>query len=411
MTQLYAQQAYGVAPSPRFSSWLETTNDLTSRFVAATNAPDLINLAGGLPAPEAFPTEELAALAREAVVKYPHECLGYGPTDGLPALRDAIAARFSSSALRLRRDNVLITASGTQGLDLIGKVLIEPGSMVAAPFPSYVGAMDAWRPRAPRYRNLVLGEREFDLAPSFAGAQFVYSVPNFSNPTGKLVGSPTRRAMVDAAHRTGVWLVEDDPYGSLSYGGTSLPRLIELSARQSRSGDYDGPVIYMGSMSKALAPGLRIAWTIASPDMIQALTAAKQAADLCSSGLNQRIALAALEGGLIERLNPVIVKLYRERRDALCAAMDAHLSEWFEWDVPVGGMFVWATARDASIDTDRLVPVAMDAGVMVGPSSVFDPWGQNRHALRLNFTLNAPERLADGVRRLAQAVRTLQRQR
>ncbi|CVI63311.1 PLP-dependent aminotransferase family protein (plasmid) [Agrobacterium leguminum] len=407
MTRLALKSTHGIISPPSFCPWLMKTNDLTSRFVAAGRIPGLINIAGGLPALETFPSAELADLSRRVILDHPHECLGYGPTDGLPELRDAIAARFNSEDLHLRRENVLITASGTQSLDIIGKTLIEPGGIIAAQFPSYVGAMDAWRPREPHYRDVVFGNSEADLGASFAGAQFAYTVPNFSNPTGKLVDLSAREAIVDAAHRTGVWLVEDDPYGVLLYDGKPLPTLIELSARSSRGEVYDGRVIYMGSFSKELAPGLRIAWIIAAPEVIRALATAKQGTDLCSSGLNQRVGLAAMQDGLVERMRPGIVQLYRERRDALCAAMTEHLAEWFEWEVPVGGMFVWATARDTSIDTDHLVAKGMEAGVLVGPSSVFDPWGKNRHAIRLNFTLNSPEKLVEGVRRLAGAVRSM----
>lgn len=181
--------------------------------------------------------------------------------------------------------------------------------------------------------------------------------------------------------------------------------MIELSARQEGGPGYDGPVVYMGTLSKELAPGLRVGWVVAAPEMIAALTTAKQGSDMCTSGITQRIALAALEGGLVDRAQPAIVRLYRERRDALCAALEAHLDEWFTWEAPVGGMFVWAVARDAEFDTDRLLPLAMEAGVCIAPSSVFDPAGKDRRALRLNFTLNPPDRLAEGVRRLAIAVR------
>lgn len=407
MSKLPHQPGGSAVAAPTYAAWLATKNDLTARFVAAGRIPGLINLAGGLPEPTLYPTEELAAYAQEVILKYPQDCLGYAPTDGLPELRDAIAMRYSSPALRLRRENVLLTASGTQSLDLLGKVLIEEGDVIAAQFPSYVGAMDAWRPRAPQYRSLLLEDGPSDLVSSFGGAQFVYSVPNFSNPTGKLVGVEMRAAMVSAAHQTGVWLVEDDPYCALQYDGAPLPRMIELSAELSGHGDYDGPIIHLGSVSKELAPGLRVGWIIAAPQMIQTLIAAKQGADLCSSGLNQRIVLAAIESGLVDRLSPRMVALYRERRDALCAAMAEHLTEWFVWDVPVGGMFVWAVARDSSLDTDRLVSIGTEIGVLVGPGSVFDPWAKSRNALRLNFTANAPEKLVAGVRRLADAVRKL----
>jgi 2-aminoadipate transaminase len=395
------------APRRAFAHWLGTTNDVTHRFLAAGRIPGLINMAGGLPAPETYPAAEVAALARQVIEQHPQDTLGYGPIEGLPDLRDALAARFSTQELRLGRENVLITSSGMQGLDLLGKVLLEEGELIAGQFPTYLGALDAWRPRSPTYRNLLLDEAGFDAVAAAAGAQFVYTVPNFSNPTGRLVGMAMRQALVDAAHRTGAWLVEDDPYGALHYDGAPLPRMIELSGQKQRGQVYDGPVVYMGTLSKAIAPGLRIGWVVAAPEMIEALTMAKQGSDMCTSGVTQRIALGALESGLIERTQPVIVSLYRQRRDALCTALAEHLTDWFDWEVPVGGMFVWAVARHPLLDTDRLLSAGLEAGVCVAPSSVFDALGQNRRALRLNFTLNPPDRLAEGVRRLAVALRAM----
>ncbi len=392
---------------PAFAGWMGASNEVTRTFLSAGGIPGLINLGGGLPAPETYPTPELAEIARSVVERHPDQTLGYGPIEGLPELRDQIAARLSEPGLRLSRENVIITASGLQGLDLLGKVLIDEGAPIAVQDPTYLGALDAWRPRRPRYRALRLDDPGLDAARAIAGAQFAYTVPNFSNPTGRLVDLATRERLADAAHATGTWFVEDDPYGGLQYEGSPLPRILALSARRRGNAAYDGPVVYMGTLSKAVAPGLRIGWIVAAPEMIGALTVAKQGSDLCTSGLTQRVALAALEGGLVERLQPRIVALYRERRDALCAAIQEHLAEWFAFDRPVGGMFVWATARDPALDTDRLLPLALKAGVCFSPSSVFDASGENRRALRLNFTLNPPDRLHEAARRLRDAVRAL----
>jgi 2-aminoadipate transaminase len=187
--------------------------------------------------------------------------------------------------------------------------------------------------------------------------------------------------------------------------------MIELSARSRREKTYDGPVVYMGTLSKEIAPGLRIGWVIAAPEMIEALAMAKQGSDMCTSGITQRIALAAFETGLIEDIQPKVIAIYRSRRDALCSAMTEHLSDWFDWEVPVGGMFVWATAKAPSLDTNALLPHAMAAGVCISPSSVFDATGLNRHSIRINFTLNEPEKLAEGTKRLATALTTLQAKR
>lgn len=403
--------AGATASRPAFARWLATTNAVTSMFLSAGRIPDLINIAGGLPAPEAYPVAEIAQIARKAIEEHPQETLGYNPIEGLPELRDAIAARFSTSDLRLGRENVLITTSGMQGLDLLGKVLLDEGGLIAAQVPTYLGALDAWRPRRPTYRTLALDDRGFDPVAALAGARFAYAVPNFSNPTGGLVGVPMRQALVDAAHDMGTWLVEDDPYGGLHYDGAPLPRMIELSGSRGGGQGYDGPVVYTGTLSKEIAPGLRVGWVIAAPAMVEALARAKQGSDMCTSGITQRVALGALEGGLVERLQPVLVDLYRERRDALCAALEEHLSEWFAFEKPAGGMFVWAVAKDPAFDTDRLLSAALEAKVCIAPSSVFDPSGANRRAIRLNFTLNPPDRLAEGVRRLASAVQALQQRR
>lgn len=394
-----------MAPTrPAFARWLGGTNEITRMFLAAGQVPGLINLAGGLPEPSVYPAAELADLARRAAAEHPGETLAYGPIEGLGALRDAIARRHSTPALRLARENVLVTSGGLQGLDLLGKVLLEEGGIIAAQAPTYLGALDAWRPRLPTIRPLRLEANGFDAAAAFTGAQFAYTVPNFSNPTGRLVPLAQREDLVAAAHATGTWLVEDDPYGALHYDAAPLPRLLDLSAGAA-PGAYAGPVIYMGTVSKELAPGLRIGWVIAAPEMIAALTIAKQGADMCTSGLTQRVVLGAFETGLPEAVLPAILATYRARRDALLAAMAAHLAPWFTWEVPVGGMFVWATARDPGLDTDALLARALAEGVCVSPGSAFDPEGRDRRSIRLNFTLNPPEALAEGVRRLAAALR------
>lgn len=396
-----------VAHRPAFARWLGTTNTVTKTFLAAGGDPEMISIAGGLPEPSLYPAEALADMARQAILDAPAEVLGYGPVEGLPALRDALAARYSRGNLTLSRENVLVTTSGLQGLDLLGKGLVDDGGLIAAQFPTYLGALDAWRPRSPRYRPLVLDDPSFDAGAALAGAQFAYTVPNYSNPTGQLVPLSTREALVDAAHATGTWLVDDDPYGGLLYDGVALPGLLELSARTRPGVTYEGPVVQMGTLSKELTPGLRIGWIIAAPALIEALTMAKSGSDLCTSGLTQRVALAALQGGHVDALRPRMVALYRERRDALCAAIDRHLGDWFSYDKPVGGMFVWAIAKDPRLDTDRLLDLALRAKVVIAPSSVFDASGAHRRALRINFTRNPPDRLDEAARRLAGAVRQL----
>lgn len=387
---------------PPFADWLSQTNDVTSTFLAAGQIPGLINLAGGLPDPSAWPVEALADLAREAVQDFPAESLAYGPVTGQPRLRDAIAARFSTEALPLTRDNVLVTTGGTQALAALGLALVMPGQTIAVQTPAYLGALDTWRARMPDYRPMVLEDPRFDPTAAMTGAQFAYTVPNFSNPSGRLVGTDRRRTLIDAARQTGTWLVEDDPYGALYYDGAPLPTMLEMAGPGS-------PVIYLGTVSKELAPGLRIGWAIAEPAMIEALSAAKQGTDMFSSGLCQMVTALAFERGVPEAIRPHILSMYRARRDALCAAMETHLSDWFTWEKPEGGMFVWARARDSRLNTDALMRAGLAEGVCISPSSVFDPAHRDHGGMRLNFTLNPPEKLEEGIRRLARTTRAVLR--
>ncbi|MEO0910028.1 MAG: PLP-dependent aminotransferase family protein [Pseudomonadota bacterium] len=390
-----------------FSGWLSQTNEVTRAFLAAGQIPGLINIAGGLPEASVYPSRQISAIAQQVITDYPAETLGYGPIEGLPDMRSYIAERFSNDTLKLSADNVLITTSGMQGLDLIGKVLLDEGDPVAVQFPTYLGALDAWRPRQPKLRNMDLQTGDFDPFEDMAGAKFAYTVPNFSNPTGKLIGEDIRKQLVEASTETGAWLLEDDPYGSLNYEGPLPPSALDISSRSQTAELYDGQVVYLGTMSKLASPGLRIGWAIAAPEMIEALTLAKQGSDMCTSGITQRIALEVLKSGIIEENQPKVVELYKNRRDALCAAMKEHLSEWFEWEIPEGGMFVWAKARDPRINTDRLFKIAIEEKVCISPSSVFDAHGKYNQGIRTNFTLNNEDNLHEAVRRLAKATQRL----
>ncbi|WP_394890445.1 PLP-dependent aminotransferase family protein [Mesorhizobium sp. AaZ16] len=394
---------------PEFASWLSETNDVTQTFLSAGEIPGMINLAGGMPDPSLWPTTELSELAARAVSDHRGDALGYSPIEGLPGLRDLIAARFCGPGLSLTRRNILITTGGMQALDLLGKVLVDNRGLIAAQSPAYLGALDAWKPRCPAYRPMYLEEDGFDPVVALRGAQFGYTVPNFSNPTGRLVGLDLRQALVEAAYATGTWLVEDDPYGTLYYDTVPLPRMLALSGVDDEV--YSGPIIYLGTLSKELAPGLRVGWVIAAPEIIDVLVRAKQGSDMCSSGLCQRIAQDALAQGLTDRILPDVLNLYRARRNALCEALDLHLADKFHWELPSGGMFVWATAHDPAFNTDAMLPRALSNGVCITPSSVFDPTGQNRRGIRMNFTLNKPELLEEGVRRLAEVARAMEAER
>jgi 2-aminoadipate transaminase len=391
---------------PEFSSWLSNSNDITQQFLAIGGMSDFISMAGGLPAAEFYPTEAIANSAGNALSRWGAAALEYGPVEGFPELRQHIADRMSQNISRsLSPDNVLLTVGAMQGLDLVGKVLINPGEKVVVQFPTYVGALDAWRPRSPVYEPLEWSVGGNTSVESLSRAKFVYAVPNYSNPTGVLVPTLQRQALLEKLIKAKTWLVEDDPYATLQYDGATGPSILELYGNMESDCAYNGPIIYLGTLSKSIVPGLRVGWVVAAPDMIRALTIAKQSSDLSSSMLTHAIALDLLQSGLEDRHVPEIVEQYRQRRDALCMAASDKLAEWFEWEVPPGGMFAWMTARDPNLNTDHLYSYALAEKVAFVPGSVFDPTGKMQTAMRVNFTRNTPEKLQTGVVRLAEATR------
>ncbi|MBL9034421.1 MAG: PLP-dependent aminotransferase family protein [Rhodospirillaceae bacterium] len=398
-------QADVTTERPPYAAWIRSSNNITQQFLSIGGQPDIVSLAGGLPAAELYPVEAIKQASARALDRWGATALEYGPVEGLPALRAAIAARMSREhGRRFEVENILLTTGAMQGLDLIGKVLIDPGDLIVAQFPTYLGALDAWRTRQPAYRKLTWDLDDPDLLAAMRKAKFVYCVPNYSNPTGALVPQNARGGLLSRAVEAGTWLVEDDPYLPLQLDGAAGASILAADAATRRHGTYDGPVVYLGTLSKSVAPGLRVGWIVAEPKLIQLLALAKQCSDLSSSMFSQAVALEYLESGAEAELTARTIACYRERRDALCAAAQAHLGEWFEWEVPPGGMFLWARAKSRDFDTNALYSFALQEKVAFVPSSVFDPDGALTSAMRLNFTRNAPDRLAEGVLRLRRAV-------
>ncbi|MGF9763614.1 PLP-dependent aminotransferase family protein [Microvirga sp. 0TCS3.31] len=372
-------------------------SDITQQFLSFGRRPGLIALSGGLPAPDLYPISDVQEAARGALEKHGSAALGYGAGEGLFDLREAIARRLSTERLSLAPDNVLITTGSLQAVELIGKALIDPGNAILAEYPTYLGALDAWLPRLPRYAALPHDG-------PWPEAKFAYVVPNFSNPTGAVLKHKAREALLSRSAESGIWLVEDDPYGELRYEGAAQPSVLEMSAASGAAG-YEGTVVHLGTLSKTIAPGLRVGWAVGAPDMIRALAQAKQGSDLSTSKFCQAVALEFIGKDADRRHVPLLVDAYRERRDALCAAAQEHSADLFEWSVPEGGMFVWMTARQPELDTNALLPFALEAGVSFVPGSVFDPRGLVSPSLRLNFAANPPDILQEGVRRLSRAAR------
>jgi len=390
---------------PPFAGWIRSSNTITQQFLSIGGKPDIVSLAGGLPAAELYPVGAIRDATERALRRWGSSVLEYGPVEGLYALRETIAARTSAeSGGKFLAANVMLMTGAMQGLDLVGKTLVDPGDLILAQVPTYLGALDAWRPRQPRYEKFDWNCERPGFDAALAQAKFAYVVPNYSNPTGALVPQPQRLALLDKVRASGTWLLEDDPYHSIHFDGDPGLDILESDARQFK-GVYDGPVIYLGTLSKSIVPGLRVGWAIAAAGMIEKLALAKQSSDLSSSLFTQAIALELLESGFDLEHSRSINERYRERRDTLCSEAAARLGDWFEWEIPPGGMFVWMRARDPRIDTNELYKVALEEKVAFVPGSVFDPDGKDHSAMRVNFTRSSPEVIAEGVRRLEKAVK------
>lgn len=390
---------------PAFTGWIQSGNTITQQFLSIGGRADMVSLAGGLPAAELYPVDAIREATVRALKRWGTRILEYGPVEGLYALRETIAARTSAeSGCKFTAENVMLMTGAMQGLDLVGKILVDPGDLIVAQVPTYLGALDAWRPRQPTYEKFDWNVDRPGFDAALARAKFVYVVPNYSNPTGALVPQAKRLALLDKVRAAGTWLLEDDPYHSIHFDGDPGLDILESDAARFK-GAYEGQVIYLGTLSKSIVPGLRVGWAIAETGVIEKLTLAKQSSDLSSSIFTQGVALELLESGFDCEHSRSINELYRERRDTLCSEAAARIGEWFEWEIPAGGMFVWMRAKDPRINTNELYQFALEEKVAFVPGSVFDPDGNDCSAMRVNFTRSAPEVIAEGVRRLERAIK------
>jgi len=370
------------------------TSSAIREILKVTERPEVISFAGGLPSPATFPVERMREAAAKVLTEAPQAALQYGPTEGYAPLREWVAARLSRDGATIRPSQVLITTGSQQGLDLLGKVLIDEGSKVLVETPSYLGALQAFSLFQPQFRSLPSDEQgvvtEALSADELAGGRFLYCLPNFQNPTGRRLPLERRRQLVDKALDAGVPVVEDDPYGELSYRGQSLPSLLSMAPEH---------VIYMGSFSKVLAPGLRLGYVVAPEALLGKLVQAKQAADLHTPSFSQRIVHEVVQDGFLDAHIPGIRSLYAEQCDLMLAAMDRHFPSEAHWNRPEGGMFIWVTLPKG-VDTGALLAEAIARNVAFVPGAPFYAVAPETHTLRLSFVTVPAARIEEGVARL-----------
>jgi 2-aminoadipate transaminase len=369
-----------------------------------TELPGIISLAGGLPSAATFPVEAVSEATARVLRDTPREALQYAASEGFGPLREWVAAELARQGLAASPAQVLITTGSQQGLDLVGKVLIDAGSRVAVESPTYLGALQAFVPYEPEF-VAVAGDDDGPLAEalasSAAGARFLYALPNFQNPSGHSITAGRRAELAAAAANAGVPIVEDNPYGDLWYD-VAPPAPIATHWREG--------TIYLGSFSKVLAPGLRLGYVIA-PDAVYAkLVQAKQAADLHTPGFNQRIVHEIVRSGFLDSHVPTIRNRYRVQRDAMQAALVAHLPTSgplaCRWKMPGGGMFFWVELP-AGVDSEALLVKAVARGVAFVPGAPFFAGAARANTLRLSFVTVGADAIERGIAALAAALRDL----
>ncbi len=374
-----------------------------------TQRPEVISFAGGLPAPEVFPVARFQEACQRVLATQASTALQYGPTEGYRPLRELIVAHMARYGILASVDNILITAGSQQALDLIAKLLINRGDRILVESPTYLGALQAFDLMGAEYVTVPVdhdGLQTCNMEEALrSGPKFMYILPNFQNPGGVTLSRARRDELVALSDKYGIPIIEDDPYGQLRYEGEHITPLVVLDrVNLARDKGYKlGNVIYLSTFSKVLAPGLRVAWIVAPPEVITKLVQIKQSTDLHTSTFTQMIVYEAARDGFMEDHVKLIRATYKERRDAMLAALHDFFPPEVSWTHPQGGLFLWVT-MPPGIDSSQLLDQALRQNVAFVPGQPFFPNGDPGSHMRLNFSNAQPEQIREGIRRLSIAV-------
>jgi 2-aminoadipate transaminase len=375
-------------------------------LMAVTEQPDVISLAGGLPDTSTFPAEDFSALMARVGAESSAAALQYGPTEGLSAIKSCIQEVMAAEGMQVEPEDLLVTTGGQQVIDLVCRTLIDPGDVILAEGPTYPGAVPVFCSYQADVVQMDMDEdgMRVDLLEAQLERldregrtpKFIYTIPSFQNPAGVTMSLERRRALVRLARRRELLVLEDNPYGLLRYEGDALPTLFALDG-----GEY---VIYAGTFSKILSPGLRLGWTAAPHPVLEKLNLGKQAADLCSPPLSQYFVVTYFANRDWRAYVRSLVDLYRRRRDAMLDALAEQLPHEAEWTRPRGGLFVWAKLPDY-IDTTDLLARALRDNVAFVPGRAAFLDGRGGSEMRLNFSGVHEDDIREGVRRIGKVVR------
>jgi 2-aminoadipate transaminase len=390
-------------------------------MMSLTERPEVISLAGGLPETRTFPPELYAKLMSKVAAESTARALQYGPTEGMACTVECIVEVMAAEGTSVDPDEVLVTTGGQQVIDLMCKAMIDPGDTIVAEAPTYPGAVptfDAYQANVVQIEmdsdGMPIDELEATLDRLQAegrSPKLIYTIPNFQNPGGVTMSLPRRRRLVEVARERELLVLEDNPYGLLRYEGEPLPTLHSLDARAAKRGGASDFVVYLGTFSKILSPGVRLGWAVAPRPVLEKLNLCKQGADLCSSPVTQ-LFVAAYFTERVQGEEPLwlahlesLKGLYRKRRDVMLEALGEHFGSSATWTRPQGGLFIWATLPDYIDTTDLLARALESEGVafVPGRSAYLD--GRGASSMRLNFAGVPEEDIREGVRRIGKVVR------
>ncbi len=388
------------------------TSSTIRELLKLAENPEIISFGGGMPAPEVFPTEKIGEACQYVLKNLSNIALQYGATEGYQPLREMIVRHSERMGIGIQTENVMITSGSQQALDLLGKIFINHGDRILVESPTYLGALQAWNAYGAEY-VVVKSDDEGMMTEALeeqlrTGPKFMYLLPNFQNPTGVTVSLERRKKILELADRYGVPIIEDDPYGQLRFEGEHIPSVAVLDGEVRYSKDctsYSGNVIYLSTFSKILAPGLRLAWIIAPPEVIRKLVQAKQGADLHTATFNQVVAYEVGKGGFLDQHVKLIRSVYRERRDVMLEALEEFMPEGVKWTHPKGGLFLWATLPDY-MDATQILKPAIAEKVAFVPGTSFHPNGGGKNTMRLNFSMPTPEKITVGMERLGRVIKS-----
>ncbi|MCD8199037.1 MAG: PLP-dependent aminotransferase family protein [Phascolarctobacterium sp.] len=368
-----------------------------------TAQPDIISFAGGLPAPELFPVEEIAKVSHDLVLKEGRQLLQYGITEGRVTLREKIAKRMADKYNTVvSPDDILITTGSQQCLDFAGKLFLDPGDVVLCESPSYLGALNAFNAYEPVFKEVPTDEgglipEELDkILETTPKCKFIYVIPDFQNPTGRTWTMERRKKFMEVVNKHNLPVLEDNPYGELRYEGEILPSL--------KSMDTKGLVMFLGTFSKIFCPGLRLGWIAAENSVLQEFVKVKQSADLHSSNFDQGVADAYMENYDLDAHVKDIVALYRKRRDLIIKTMEEEFPKGTEWTHPQGGLFLWLTFPEG-VSALKVFEKCIEMKVAGVIGDAFYPNEKTDRSMRINYSNMSEDRIVEGVKRMAKAIR------